>query len=154
MATRQEVFSVITDERVFQDRKWGTVEEHPHEVGSWLTIMRQLLNDAERAYMSQRGDIGALDEVRKVVAVGVACLEQHGPVGRKAIDFAAQSKSFTVHKAEAPNARLIAAAPDLLAALLSVTVALEQLVDIDPGSPAALSVSKARAAIAKGRGES
>lgn len=86
MATRQEVFSVVSDERIFQDRKWGTVEEHPHEVGSWLTIMRQLLNDAERAYMSQRGDIGALDEVRKVVAVGVACMEQHGPVGRKAID--------------------------------------------------------------------
>jgi len=106
MATRQEVFSVITDERVFQDRKWGTVEEHPHEVGSWLTIMRQLLNDAERAYMSQRGDIGALDEVRKMVAVGVACMEQHGPVGRKAIDFAAQSKNFTVHKAEAPNAKV------------------------------------------------
>ncbi len=103
MATRQEVFSVITDERVFQDRKWGTVEDHPHEVGSWLTILRQLLNDAERAYMSQRGDIGALDEVRKVVAVGVACMEQHGPVGRKAIDFASQSKNFTVHKAEAPN---------------------------------------------------
>lgn len=110
MATRQEVFSVVSDERVFQDRKWGTVEEHPHEVGSWLTIMRQLLNDAERAYMSQRGDIGALDEVRKVVAVGVACMEQHGPVGRKAIDFAAQSKNFTVHKAEAPNVKVSGAA--------------------------------------------
>ena len=44
--------------------------------------MRQLLNDAERAYMGQRGDIGALDEMRKVVAVGVACMEQHGVVGR------------------------------------------------------------------------
>lgn len=96
MATRQEVYSVINDERVFQDRKWGTVLQHPHEVGSWLTIMRQLLNDAERAYMSNRGDFGALDELRKVVAVGVACMEQHGPVGRHASDFAAQSGNFTV----------------------------------------------------------
>ena len=105
MATRQEVFSVIGDERVFQDRKWGTVEQHPHEVGSWLTIMRKLLRDAEDAFQSQRGDVGALDEVRKVVAVGVACMEQHGPVRRKAIDFAAQSKNFTAHKAEvSPNA--------------------------------------------------
>lgn len=99
-ATREEVFSVITDERVYQDRKWGTIDEHGHEVGSYLTLMRKLLRDAEDAYQNQRGDIGALDEMRKVVAVGVACMEQHGPVGRKAVDFAAQSKHFTTHKAE------------------------------------------------------
>lgn len=94
------VISDIHDERVYQDRKWGTIEEHPHEVGSWLTIMRQLLNDAERAYMSQRGDVGALDELRKAVAVGVACMEQHGPVGRSPADFAAQSGNFYVAKAD------------------------------------------------------
>jgi hypothetical protein len=87
MVTRQEVFSVINDERIYQERKWGTLVMRPHEVGSWLIIMRQLLNDAERAYMSKRGNVGALDEVRKVVAVGVACMEQHGPVMRKPIDF-------------------------------------------------------------------
>ena len=76
--TRKDVFFAIDQERDHQDKKWGTLGEHPHEVGSWLTIMRQLLNDAERAYMSQLGDIGALDEIRKVVAVGVACMEQHG----------------------------------------------------------------------------
>jgi len=81
-ATQADVLAAVIGERVFQDRKWGTVEQHPHEVGSWLTIMRQLLNDAERAYMSQRGDKGALDELRKVVAVGVACMEQHGVPSR------------------------------------------------------------------------
>jgi hypothetical protein len=80
--TRQEVFNAISNERIYQDRKWGTIEQHPHEVGSWLTIMRQLLNDAERAYMSERGDIGALDEILKVVSTGVACMEQHGAVPR------------------------------------------------------------------------
>lgn len=94
MATRKDVFSAVSDERVYQDRKWGTIEEHPHEVGSWLTIMRQLLNDAERAYMSQRGDFGAIDELRKVVAVGVACMEQHGTVPRQPIDFIAQTQNF------------------------------------------------------------
>ena len=76
--TRKDVFFAIEQERDHQDKKLGTLDEHPHEVGSWITIMRQLLNDAERAYMSQRGDIGALEELRKVVAVGVACMEQHG----------------------------------------------------------------------------
>lgn len=100
MTNRHEVFSAISDERVYQDRKWGTLEEHPHEVGSWLTIIRKLHDDAERAYMSQRGDQGALDEMRKVVAVGVACMEQHGVVQRQPVDFAAQSENFTEHKAE------------------------------------------------------
>lgn len=99
-STYNEVISAVTDERIYQDRKWGTIEDHPHEVGSWLVIMRQLLNDAERAYMSKRGDTGALDEVRKVAAVGCACMEQHGVVGRKAVDFAGQSKHFTTYKAE------------------------------------------------------
>lgn len=76
------VFAAIAEERKFQDQKWGTITEHPHDVGAWLTIMRSLLADAERAYMSQRGDVGALDEIRKVVAVGTACMEQHGPVFR------------------------------------------------------------------------
>lgn len=99
MTPRHEVFGVINDERTYQDRKWGTIAEHAHEVGSWITIMRKLLRDAEDAYQSQRGDIGALDEIRKVVAVGVACMEQHGPVGRKATDFEAQS-NFTTIKGE------------------------------------------------------
>ena len=77
------VLAAVKDERKWQDQKWGTIAEHPHEVGSWLTIMRQLLNDAEREYMSQRGDLGALHEIRKVCAVGVACMEQHGSPFRK-----------------------------------------------------------------------
>ena len=56
--TRKDVFFAIEQERDHQDKKWGTLDEHPYEVGSWLTIMRQLLNDAERAYMSQLGGIG------------------------------------------------------------------------------------------------
>lgn len=77
-----DVLAAVIGERSFQDRKWGTIEDHTHEVGSWLTIMRCLLSDAEKAYMSQRGDNGALDELRKVVAVGVACMEQHGVPSR------------------------------------------------------------------------
>jgi hypothetical protein len=76
--TRGRVYDAIDSERDFQDRKWGTVEEHPHEVGGWLTIMRQLLRDAEKAWASAADDYTATVEIRKVVAVGVACLEQHG----------------------------------------------------------------------------
>lgn len=79
---RSKVIEAIDNERYYQDRKWGTVEEHPHEVGGWLTLMRKLLTDAEIAWSSEAGDQGALEEIRKVLAVGVACAEQHGIPGR------------------------------------------------------------------------
>ncbi|MGR9108746.1 MAG: hypothetical protein ACU843_17655 [Gammaproteobacteria bacterium] len=83
MTDRSLVYSAIDEERAFQDRKWGTIAEHPHEVGAWLTIMRSLLVNADAAYSGQRGCSGALDEIRKIVAVGVACMEQHGVVRRE-----------------------------------------------------------------------
>ena len=77
-----DVLAAVIGERSFQDRKWGSVSQHPHEVGGYLTIMRKLMSDAEAAWASSRGDEGALDELRKVVAVGVACMEQHGVPSR------------------------------------------------------------------------
>ena len=79
---REKVFESIESERVYQDRKWGTAQEHPHEVGGWLTLMRKHLTDAEAAWAYRDGDYPALIEVRKVLAIGVACAEQHGLPGR------------------------------------------------------------------------
>ena len=75
---RVRVYAAIDSERALQDRKWGTIQEHPHEVGGWITLMRKLLNDAEVAWSTSNGDYLALSEIRKVIAVGVACCEQHG----------------------------------------------------------------------------
>ncbi len=75
---RQAVYVAIDSERDFQDRKWGTVSQHPHEIGGWLTLMRKLLRDAEVEWAESAGDYIALQEIRKVIAVGVACCEQHG----------------------------------------------------------------------------
>lgn len=76
--TRINVYAAIDSERDLQDRKWGTVGAHPHEVGAWITIMRKLLRDAEQSWASASDDRPALIELRKVIAVGVACCEQHG----------------------------------------------------------------------------
>lgn len=95
-----EVMSAVHDERVFQNRKWGTIVEHPHEVGGYLTLMRKLLCDAEQAWSSQKGDVGALDEIRKVVAVGIACMEQHGPIPRSPLSFVALQGGHVPHSVE------------------------------------------------------
>ena len=76
--TRESVYKAIDSERMFQDRKWGTIAQHPHEVGAWLTIMRVLLAKAEEAYVSSAHDDAALTEIRKLAGTAVACMEQHG----------------------------------------------------------------------------
>lgn len=73
-----EVAKLIQAEREYQDKKWGTLEEHPHEVGAWLTILRLELQEAEEAWVSNEGDRMALAEIVQVCAVAWACLEQHG----------------------------------------------------------------------------
>jgi hypothetical protein len=93
----RDVLNAVHDERVFQNRKWGTIAEHPHEVGGYLTIMRKLLAEADVAWSSNRGDVGALEEIRKVVAVGIACMEQYGPIARSPLSFVALQMGHVPH---------------------------------------------------------
>lgn len=97
---KPEVLTAIHDERVYQNRKWGTIADHPHEVGGYLTLMRKLLADAETAWCTQSGDEGALDEIRKVVSVGVACMENCGSVNRSPQDFAKLQGGYVPHHVE------------------------------------------------------
>ena len=81
--SREDVYVAIDGERDYQDQKWGTIEQRQKQVGSWLTLIRHALMEAEREWASSRGDESALAEIRKVVALGVACLEQHGVSRRR-----------------------------------------------------------------------
>ena len=74
---RQKVYEAIDSERFYQERKWGSIEQHPHEVGGYILLMQKHLNDAMNNWCSSNGDYKALDELRKVLAIGVACAEQH-----------------------------------------------------------------------------
>lgn len=76
------VIAAIGMERAYQDAKWGTIDEHPHDVGGWLTIMRKELREAEDGWCSERGNHKALCEILQVVTVGFACLQQWGIVTR------------------------------------------------------------------------
>jgi hypothetical protein len=76
------IVGAIRKEREYQDRKYGQLSQHPHDVGAWLTIMRCELREAEEAWTKGNSDDAALCEVLQVVAVGVACMEQHKVVSR------------------------------------------------------------------------
>lgn len=75
---RSKVYEAVDSERAYQDRKWGTVVQHPHEVGGWLLLMDNALRQAKEAWAGAPNDHAALEEVRKVIGLGVACAEQHG----------------------------------------------------------------------------
>jgi hypothetical protein len=64
-------------ERICVPKEWTE-----SQVGGYLTIMRKLLTDAEAAWVSGLGDKASLDEIRQLVAVGTACMEQHGAMIR------------------------------------------------------------------------
>ena len=79
---KNEIFDAIQDERNYQTTKWGNIKEHPHTVMEWIAIMEGELQEAKQAWLKGTGDKEALGELLQVVAVGVACVEQHGVVTR------------------------------------------------------------------------
>lgn len=72
------VADAVEKERNFQDKKWGTIYEHPHTILEWIIIMEEELREAKEAFFIRPADKLMLSEVIQVVAVGHACLEQHG----------------------------------------------------------------------------
>lgn len=75
-----QVLEAIETERTYQENKWP---RHKHSVGEWILIMDKCLTDAKRAYVTGHGDDSALHEIRQVVAVGVAAMEQCGALKRR-----------------------------------------------------------------------
>lgn len=81
---RADVYTAIDRERAYQTRKWGSIQRHPHELAGYTTLMQVKLRKVEDAWAGARDDSAALRELLKVVALGVACLEQHGIIEREA----------------------------------------------------------------------
>jgi hypothetical protein len=69
------VIEAIDSEREYQEQKWPG---HCHSTAEYILIMEQCLLKAKTAWSGNSGDKMALHEVRQVVAVGVACMEDNG----------------------------------------------------------------------------
>lgn len=86
-ATRQMVYDALDSERDYQDSRWHvgtTPSAGQHETGAFILYMEEYLARArELSSTMADGDTNengeeALDFVRKVTALGVACMEQNG----------------------------------------------------------------------------
>ena len=81
---RKDVYAVIDGERNYQDNKWGPQANSNKPVESYIVYMQAYLADAIQAISKNAGTKLALDELRKVVALGVSCFEVNGVPNRKA----------------------------------------------------------------------
>ena len=89
MSTREEVYKAIDSERDYQDSRWNketTTSENIHSFEDWIVYMEDYLTEAK--YILSRNarqvaEPNVCHIMRKVVAMGVNSLEQHGALHRK-----------------------------------------------------------------------
>ena len=75
-AVRHSVYCLIDGERDYQDKLWGGA---PHDasksVGDFIIYMDRFLNKAKELYTTRDSNKPALEEIRKITALGVTCME-------------------------------------------------------------------------------
>lgn len=74
MITQKQAIEYVVGIRKIQDLKHGN---HKHSLPEWLLILRQRINEAERAWY-RSGDTEAFGEVGHVAATALAAIEQTG----------------------------------------------------------------------------
>lgn len=78
---RKHVYKLIDSEREYQLDKWG--DDRNESIGNFLTYMQVYLDRAKVALTDAQGDEAALNVIRKVTTLGVACMERFGAPSRE-----------------------------------------------------------------------
>ncbi len=78
----KDVLELVKQERDYQDKKWGTIEERSQSIPGFMLIAKKELIEAEDGWCKNvQGRHSALREMIQVAAVAIACLETHGGGG-------------------------------------------------------------------------
>lgn len=84
---RTEVYTVLDGERAYQDSRWGgQVHDRGHSIEDWLVYMEDYISEAKHICSREAADTcypKALGIIRKVAAMGIACMENHGAPKRE-----------------------------------------------------------------------
>lgn len=81
---RHLVYAAIDSERDYQIRRWGhrqpdgSIMPEQCSVGDFLVKMTYYLDNAKALFACEGSNRNTLVELRKAVALGVSCFEQHG----------------------------------------------------------------------------
>lgn len=85
---RLEAFQAINTERDYQEARWASqtgkdAGTNGHTVDEFSLYILSYAQDLAKLASTTRGNDTKLDFVRKVTALGVACMEQHGAPHRE-----------------------------------------------------------------------
>ena len=90
MTTRPEVYAAIDGERDYQDSRWNsetTTSEGKHELEEWLIYIDDYVTEAKHTIARlprQESSPKVLASLRKIAAMCVCAMEQHGAPRREA----------------------------------------------------------------------
>ena len=80
--TTTEVIKEIEIERDYQNHKWGKDHDQKESIGDFMIYMDEYLESAKRR-LTRNSKQQALEQIRKVAALAVACMEIHGCPSRE-----------------------------------------------------------------------
>lgn len=82
--TREEVFELINGERNYQDKlSPSRTDGSKKTVGDYTTMMSHYVNKLQEAWTMNAGNTAALDVMRKIAAIAVHAMEDHGAPARE-----------------------------------------------------------------------
>lgn len=77
-----EAINAIVEERNYQDNRWSSSSSMGHhETGAYITFLQRYLTEATLA-ITKDNEQSALNAIRKIGALAVACMEDNGVVNR------------------------------------------------------------------------
>jgi hypothetical protein len=84
---RKAIYRAIDGERDYQDKMKvgldGRTDGRQKSVGDYLALLDVYVRKAQDAYAGRPGDEPSLNEIRKVAAIAVQCMEGHGAPKRE-----------------------------------------------------------------------
>jgi hypothetical protein len=79
MLTRKTVYKIIDGERDYQDNLGSDrTDNSDHSVGDYLTMLDSYLRKAQDGWTDYPGNTMSLKQIRKIAAIAVRCMEEHG----------------------------------------------------------------------------
>jgi len=73
---REDVYKLIDSERDYQESRWQASDDKETSVAEWLIYIEHHVEQAKSAIYNIHKD-EALEHIRKLTALGVACMEHN-----------------------------------------------------------------------------
>jgi hypothetical protein len=74
-AIRSDVYTAVDEELHYQQLKFG---DNPHEIDAFATYIRQYSKVLDETATSPNAPEAKLAVIRKIAAIAIRCMEQHG----------------------------------------------------------------------------